>query len=236
MTNEKYYSPHEDAYRKFKERGNYGWHTKEEQEKSFAMLDRILTAEYYPRTGKTLELGCGDGEKSLWLATKGYEATGVELSPTAVEWAKEKAKVRGISVRFFVDDVLHLKTQESDSFDIVLDAECLHCITGAGRAMVLGSVHRVLKPGGIFLVASMCQPLRNPEGWVKPPMSFDYATGILYSEGKPYRHIGRPEDIMAELGKAGYELLWHEREEGKGEGKDQGWDRIRVAARRRERS
>ena len=231
---DKYYSAHEDAYRKFKQERRDGWHTREEQEHAFAVLEGIASADYFPPGGRILELGCGDGEKGLWFAARGYGITGVDISPTAIEWAREKARSRGLSAEFAVDDVVALQSQKAESFDVAIDAECLHCLVGEDRRRYLATVVRVLKKGGVFVVfGTMCQPLRKPDLWLKAPARFDAATEILFTDDKPFRQISSPEKIGAQVEEAGMDILWRTVEEGDGVSKDQGWDRLRMAARKR---
>ncbi|RAJ70333.1 tellurite resistance protein TehB [Streptomyces sp. Amel2xB2] len=42
--------------------------------------------------GRALDLGCGPGRNALWLAALGFEVDAVDLSPTAVAWAEERAR------------------------------------------------------------------------------------------------------------------------------------------------
>ena len=50
--------------------------------------------------GEVLELGCGEGHIARLLAGKGYRVTGVDISPTAIQWAKEKTLDTGLHVEY----------------------------------------------------------------------------------------------------------------------------------------
>jgi SAM-dependent methyltransferase len=58
--------------------------------------------------GRALDLGCGPGRNALHLAARGFEVDAVDLSPTAVEWARERARESGTeaTVRFHCGDAL----------------------------------------------------------------------------------------------------------------------------------
>ena len=43
---------------------------------------------------RALELGCGTGTNSVWLAQQGFEVTGIDLAPLAVEQAEQRAQRR----------------------------------------------------------------------------------------------------------------------------------------------
>src|SRR6185436_6817751 len=57
---------------------------------------------------RSLDLGCGTGTNSVWLAQQGFEVTGIDVAPLAVKRAEERARAEGITAHFVVGDVLHL--------------------------------------------------------------------------------------------------------------------------------
>ena len=100
MTKTNYLGIHENHYRYSKENNKPGWNDSETIKN---ILEFILnTFEKYDldKSIKILELGCGDGELALSLAELGYNVSGVDISPTAIEWAKEKGKT-GLFFRSF---------------------------------------------------------------------------------------------------------------------------------------
>src|SRR5260370_14518015 len=58
--------------------------------------------------GKALDLGCGTGTNSIYLARHGWETTGVDFVPRAIAQARRKAAAAGASPRFLVGDVTRL--------------------------------------------------------------------------------------------------------------------------------
>jgi ubiquinone/menaquinone biosynthesis C-methylase UbiE len=119
---------------------------------NLARLDRLLARCPFPAGARVLELGCGAGDLSLRLAERGLDATGVDVSPAAVEWARQKAASRGLAAAFRVRDVPDLRDFADSGFDGVLDGYCLHCVIGPDRAKVLAAARRVLRPGGLLHV------------------------------------------------------------------------------------
>lgn len=85
-------------------------------------------------------------------------------------------------------------------FDIVVDGYCLHCIIGADRAKTLAEVRRVLKPGGLFHIRTMC----GDPVCAGLRQGFDPATRTQNSSGFALRYLGRPEEILAEIEAAGF--------------------------------
>lgn len=70
--------------------------------------------------GSVLDAGCGTGEHALYLAAKGYVATGIDISAVAIEKARNKAESRGLSVDFTVGDAFEL-AEFDGRFDTVVD-------------------------------------------------------------------------------------------------------------------
>ncbi|QYM77188.1 class I SAM-dependent methyltransferase [Leucobacter luti] len=59
-----------------------------------------VAADWSP--GRSLDLGCGEGGDALWLAERGWTATGIDLSPSAIARASAEAERRGLSGITFV--------------------------------------------------------------------------------------------------------------------------------------
>ncbi|XUL87771.1 class I SAM-dependent methyltransferase [Streptomyces galilaeus] len=110
-------------------------------------LDRGLI----PGGGRALDLGCGPGRNALHLAARGFEVDGVDLSPTAVEWAEERARDSGVRVRFHCGDAFALTATELPGpYDLVYDSGCFHHLPPHRRISYLALLDQVLAPGGHF--------------------------------------------------------------------------------------
>ena len=195
------YPGHDELYRERREGGRSGWATPEQHRVSVAELEQCLASSFFPPRGRILELGSGAGEVSVWLAGRGFDVCGVELSPTAVEWARERAAGAGVGVRFEVGDVLALAPDLRD-FDVALDGHCFHCIIGPDRARFLAGARTALRPGGLLVVRTMCGPVTSP----RLAAVFDEATRCILRDGYAWRYIGRAEDILGEIAAAGFDV------------------------------
>jgi 2-polyprenyl-3-methyl-5-hydroxy-6-metoxy-1,4-benzoquinol methylase len=69
-----------------------------------ALVDLIEIGKVKPC--KAIDLGCGAGNYAIYLASIGFDVTGVDLSPTAIKIAKENAKKKGVTSNFLIADVL----------------------------------------------------------------------------------------------------------------------------------
>ena len=61
---------------------------------------------------RALDIGCGTGDNSIWLARRGFEVTGLDISALAVKKANEKALEAGIECLFLVADFLTTRIED----------------------------------------------------------------------------------------------------------------------------
>lgn len=105
-----------------------------------------------PEGGACLDLGCGTGNESIFLAETGRRAYGIDLSERAVEIARETAaKQPSLHVEFRQGSVLELPYADG-MFDFAMDRGCFHHINDEQRAAYARGLKRVLKPGARCLL------------------------------------------------------------------------------------
>jgi len=98
-------------------------------------------------SGRVLDAGCGTGEQTLLAASKGADALGIDISPRAIQRARDKAAERGIAARFEVADALNLRPL-GVTFDTVIDSGVFHVFDDEDRVRYVASLASVLEPGG----------------------------------------------------------------------------------------
>lgn len=203
------YIGHDELYKLRKAKGWQGWGDAETIKSNLRTLDEELRRDFVPNSGRVLELGCGAGGISLQLATEGYVVHGIDIAPSAIAWAKEKATSQNIVAEFQVGDVRTLEPFADEAFDIVLDGHCLHCIVGEHRDSLLQSAKRVLKKGGLLFLKTMCGDIDNSNISVSSRLreSYDASTRCLINDGVHTRYIGMPDDIVQEVRTAGFQVL-----------------------------
>jgi SAM-dependent methyltransferase len=159
------YEAHEIAYRRMREKGIGSWDqfSRSRKEPDIAPSARrflidALAMPWAPKTGKATELGCGTGPMLRWICKRGFSGLGVDVSRTAIAMARDQSK--GLDIRFRQADLCSFHPREAGTFDLAIDGHCLHCITTpAGRNAFLRTARRLLKPGGVFIVQTMCGPV-----------------------------------------------------------------------------
>ena len=102
-----------------------------------------------PKT--SLELGCGIGIFSGFMASQGIKATGVDFSSVAIDKAKKRIANNMDKPEYFVGDVTNLKDLDKQ-FDVSFDVGCFHCLNEESQQKYVSEIHRLLKPGAIHLI------------------------------------------------------------------------------------
>src|SRR6185503_7215607 len=132
--------------------------------------DPLLTA--YVAAGRvaparTLEVGAGTGTNAIWLAERGFDVLGIDVSPLAVEAARGKIAARTERCRFETRDFLTQPIDEGP-FDFVFDRGCFHVFDEPDeQAAFAARVAAVLNPGGTWL--SLLGSTEGPPREVGPP-------------------------------------------------------------------
>jgi len=104
-------------------------------------------AQYWMKpNSEFLELGCGSGRDSIWFSTLGHNVTGVDLSEKAIEVCRSQNS----AAKFIQADFSNL--QFDHLFDVIYSRFTLHSVNDATEAKTIQGVHRLLKPGGLFIV------------------------------------------------------------------------------------
>ena len=119
-------------------------------------LDR--TRSYLSRDDDVLEIGCGTGSTALLLADAVHRMTASDISSGMIDIARAKDQPAG-PVDFMHATVFDDRL-EPESFDVVLAFNLLHLIDDTAGAV--RQVHRLLKPGGLFISKTPCLAGRNP--------------------------------------------------------------------------
>ena len=99
--------------------------------------------QFIPFGSSVLDLGMGEGRNAVFLAQKGYQITGVDLSNIAVKKAQLLAKEFGVKIKTIVANLQDYEFPEN-SFDSII------CFYWVDRKM-LKRIHKWLKPGGVII-------------------------------------------------------------------------------------
>jgi SAM-dependent methyltransferase len=137
--------------------------------------------------GTALDLACGEGRHAVWLAERGWQATGVDWSAVAIEKGRQLARAREVTVEWVVVDLNDWQPGGA-LWDLVL-VFYLQLEPDERRA-ALAKAARAVAPGGTFLLVA--HDTRNlTDGYGGPKTD-----RVLYT----------PDDVVADLEGSGLEL------------------------------
>ncbi len=117
-----------------------------------------LVREGKIKQGAVLDLCSGDGTNSIYLATRGFDVTGVDISETAVRIARERCARRKASCKYLVGEVLSIRADRK--FDLIFDRGCFHHIPRVAKSDYVSLVSSLLKKGGHLYL--LCFSDKNP--------------------------------------------------------------------------
>lgn len=101
--------------------------------------------------GRALDVGCGYGRASIYMAQRGWQVDGVDFVAKAVAEARIRAEVAGVSATFHVGDITHLEFL-SGPYDFVLDVGCSHALEAEDLVLYRDELLRLMRPSGTVLM------------------------------------------------------------------------------------
>ncbi len=123
-----------------------------------AQIERRLTAP-----GRALDLGCGTGTNSIYLARHGFAVVGVDFSPKAIATARDKARRAGVTIDWYVADATRVDFL-NPPFDFVLDIGCFHTFEPTERARYAANLARLTRSGGLYMLYAFSPPPAEEAG------------------------------------------------------------------------
>jgi cyclopropane fatty-acyl-phospholipid synthase-like methyltransferase len=143
--------------------------------------------------GKALDLGCGTGTNSVYLAEHGWDVTGVDFVPRAIRAARQRATPAGVSPRLIVGDVTRLADLGVGvGYDLLFDLGCFHSIPDARRDAYVTGATEVARSGALMLLFGFVRrskPSRlGPRGLARDEVAQRFASGweiVAEEAGRP---------------------------------------------------
>lgn len=127
-----------------------------------ALLERE-EMERRPPYGAALDLGCGSGAWTIELARRGWDATGIDNVPKAINRAYARAQEEGVKVKFVLGSVTALRAAGVGAgIRLFLDIGCFQGLSDDDRAAMGAEVDAVADTGAVLLALSFAPGRRGP--------------------------------------------------------------------------
>ena len=120
---------------------------------------------------RAVVLGCGSGDNAIYLASKGFDVTAIDVAPTALGIAEKKAEEAGVEINWVLSDVLAIPA-DLEPFDFVFDRGCYHHIHYYDPQGFVETLNRITNPGAQCLILSCNRDA--PPGIREPDMREDF--------------------------------------------------------------
>ena len=138
---------------------------------TWGRLDRAydrLTAHIQPGQ-RVLDIGCGTGALALRAARQGAWVKGIDINPEMLAIARRRARESGCEARVEWEEVgvAELDREAAESWDVVTSGLCLSELSPDERDYTLAEIRRLLRPGGLLLVADEVRPEGRLQRWIQ---------------------------------------------------------------------
>lgn len=159
---------------------------------------KLATTQRYLRPDmEVLEFGCGTGTTALHHAPRVKHIRAIDISAKMIDIARRKAEAKGVAnVSFEQADIDGLQVAD-ESYDAVMGHSVLHLLDD--RAAVIAKVHRMLKPGGVFVTSTAC--LGGTMPWLRLVLPVGRVLGLL-----PMVRFITPAGLAGEFESAGFRI------------------------------
>lgn len=168
-------------------------------------LERVR--EIVPPGAEIFEFGCGTGTAALKLAPHAGHFLATDISDEMIAIAREKAAAEGITNVTFEVGAAENPAWGEARFDAAIGFNILHLVPD--RPAVFATIHRLLKPSGLFISKSVSLAEMNP--------LIRLAVPVMRAIGKaPYVDTVTETVLASEIEAAGFDILSRERHGTKG--------------------
>jgi ubiquinone/menaquinone biosynthesis C-methylase UbiE len=126
--------------------------------------------KYFPKDGKLLDIGCGQGQDSRYFAENGYNVTALDFSEVGIKIAKEKSNYPNLEYK--ISDISATLPFDDSSFDIIYSHLAIHYFSKDKTESIFKEIKRVLKSEGILAI--LVNSINDPEYETGEKIEDDY--------------------------------------------------------------
>jgi cyclopropane fatty-acyl-phospholipid synthase-like methyltransferase len=147
---------------------------------------------------RVLDVAAGEGRNAVWMARRGCEVLGIDISPLAIDKARRLAAEAGVQVAFEVADVRQWRWTP-EAFDAVVTIFIQFAAPGE-RAAVFEGMKRALRPGGVLILQGYTPKQIEYKTGGPPQVEHMYTEALLRSAfgDLDILHLREHEDVLNE--------------------------------------
>lgn len=115
-------------------------------------MDKVIGIFKKNKVKKILDLGCGAGRNTWYLADKGFEVYGLDNAPTGLKILRRALKERGLAAKLEVGDAFASLPYADNSFDALVSVQVMQHAKESVIIKAIKEIVRVVKPGGLIFI------------------------------------------------------------------------------------
>jgi len=188
-------------------------HTPSNYDRGIRLLTRGKLERSYDRLtssikkgDRVLDIGCGTGALTLRAAGQGARVKGIDINPRLLEIARARAETGHFdpAPEFSERGVAELGAERSESYDVVMSGLCFSELSQAEFNFTLKQIKRILKPGGLLLVADEVRPRQIWRKIILVPLRQLFKLIVYLTTGTTTRAIN---NLPVKIKDAGFEII-----------------------------
>jgi ubiquinone/menaquinone biosynthesis C-methylase UbiE len=156
-----------------------------------------VTRQYFRPDMAVFEFGCGTGSTAIIHAPYVKHILAIDISSKMIDIAQGKADAENIHNITFERATIDEFNVPDGSLDVVMGFSILHLLDN--KELVISQVHKMLKPGGIFVTSTVC--LNNWMKLIKFVVPIGRLLGVM-----PLVKVFTAEELVASFTSAGFEI------------------------------
>lgn len=156
-----------------------------------------VTRQYFRPDKKVLEFGCGTGSTAIAHAPYVKHILAIDISSKMIDIAQGKADAENIQNITFERATIDEFNVTDGTLDVVMGFSILHLLDNKER--VISQVHKMLKPGGIFVTSTVC--LENWMKLIKFVVPIGRFLGVM-----PLVRVFTAKELLTSFTSAGFEI------------------------------
>jgi ubiquinone/menaquinone biosynthesis C-methylase UbiE len=156
-----------------------------------------ITRGYFRPDSEVFEFGCGTGSTAVSHSPHVKRVHAIDISSKMIEIARGKADLENVGNVTFEQSTIEQIRVPDLSLDAVLGLGILHLLDNKEKA--ISKVHRMLRPGGVFVTSTAC--IGDTMSFFKVIVPIGKLLGLM-----PLVKVFTTEDLMTSLTDAGFEI------------------------------